>query len=542
MPFLKKEREADVPQPQPDALLEQQQQKFSVIQDRELQKAGFEEALRQGQEHLASTFTKGKRTYEDSLEMSKVKSSEQTLLRFFSEQKLAAEPDVFEAQLATANFLYEQLIQNCQTYETSHKRPWTASGKARKQMVQQIRKIAEHEIGKLKATAEVLQKRNVEDAGWADVLGSMRVANIDLATHEIEKTGGGTSDVTVINYPNTKLFYKKEEKLLPLQEDMRALIDQKPEWKPHKKLMTKLLGLIDNENPVNLGNIAIGSYVELQAFLGMVSAEMTFSAKEQEELATFMPAFAAAFKKLNTRYGVAKDVGIELGQDLSKRNVATSRIASLLGVPGLVTDSASVTLKTGPDSSEKGVVTVMAKGKPFREIKAEGLPVVTSPKMMKELMNLQILDTICGQLDRNSSNLFFTYEKKNGKLILTGVTGIDSDMAFGLTDYHALEKSQDGFLQLKPIEQNGVCTLPYLDQTFCEQILALDKNTVFFVLSDLLKRSELDALWKRIEGVQNLLRNSMDRMTDEPWPDADLQTLRAQYNGSYFSKISDVLK
>ena len=74
MPFLKKEREADVPQPQPDALLEQQQQKFSVIQDRELQKAGFEEALRQGQEHLASTFTKGKRTYEDSLEMSKVET------------------------------------------------------------------------------------------------------------------------------------------------------------------------------------------------------------------------------------------------------------------------------------------------------------------------------------------------------------------------------------------------------------------------------------------------------------------------------------
>lgn len=79
-------------------------------------------------------------------------------------------------------------------------------------MVLQIWKIAELEDSKLQATADVLQKRNMEDASWANVLGAMRVAHIDLSSHEIETTGGGTSDVTVIKYPNTKLFYKKEEK------------------------------------------------------------------------------------------------------------------------------------------------------------------------------------------------------------------------------------------------------------------------------------------------------------------------------------------
>lgn len=68
-------------------------------------------------------------------------------------------------------------------------------------------------------------------------------------------------------------------------------------------------------------------------------------------------------------------------------------------------------------------------------------------------------------------------------------------MAFGTTAYAALEERRDGFLQLKPIEQNGTCTLPYLDQTVCAHILSLDKNMVFFVMSDLLNQKELDALW-----------------------------------------------
>ena len=204
-----------------------------------------------------------------------------------------------------------------------------------------------------------------------------------------------------------------------------------------------------------MGNMALASYKDLGIFLAMISTDLTLTFEEQAELKTFMPEFSAAFKKLNTRFGIAKDAGIEPGQDLSKRNVATSRMASLLGIPGLVTDSAAVALKTGQENSENGIVTVMAKGEQFETIRQKGLPVTSSPELIKSLINLQLLDTICGQVDRNSSNLFFTYEERDGKRILKGVTGIDSDMAFGTTDYAALEERRDGFLQLKPIEQNG---------------------------------------------------------------------------------------
>ena len=538
-PFLTKKLEKQAPLK--SAPNEEIQQDLSIIQDRELQMAGFEEALRQNQELQDSKYKLLGVTYKDGPEMSRLKNAEKQLLSFFSERKLSPDPNAFEEQLSEAKNLYRELIESCRAYTLSHKRPWTASGKARKQMVLQIWKIAELEDSKLQATAEVLQKRNMEDASWANVLGAMRVAHIDLSSHEIETTGGGTSDVTVIKYPNTKLFYKKEEKLLPLREDVKALIQQKPEWKSHEALITKLLSLIDNENPISMGNMALASYKDLGIFLAMISTDLTLTSEEQAELKTFMPEFSAAFKKLNTRFGIAKDAGIEPGQDLSKRNVATSRMASLLGIPGLVTDSAAVVLKTGQENSENGIVTVMAKGEQFETIRQKGLPVTSSPELIKSLINLQLLDTICGQVDRNSSNLFFTYEERDGKRILKGVTGIDSDMAFGTTAYAALEERRDGFLQLKPIEQNGTCTLPYLDQTVCAHILSLDKNMVFFVMSDLLNQKELDALWGRIEGVQNLLLKNIDRMTDDTWPDSNIIALRNQYNGTSFNKISDLL-
>ena len=84
-------------------------------------------------------------------------------------------------------------------------------------------------------------------------------------------------------------------------------------------------------------------------------------------------------------------------------------------------------------------------------------------------------------------------------------------------------------------------TPTYLDQTVCAHILSLDKNMVFFVMSDLLNQKELDALWGRIEGVQNLLLKNIDRMTDDTWPDSNIIALRIEYNGTYFNKMSDLL-
>ena len=538
-PFFEEQHQA--PAPQQAEFRQDVQHDLSIIQDRELQQAGFQEALRQGQELLDSKYKLLGVTHKDSLEMSKIKSSEKTLLRFFSEEKFAADSKMFTQQLDTATFLYNQLIHNCEAYENSHKRPWTASGKARKRMVQQVQKIAQHEVGKLKSTAEILRKRNPETGSWADVLGAMRVANISLDSHQTEKTGGGTSDVTVINYPNTKLFFKKDEVLNPITDDTKTLIEQTPEFGKYQDVLKKLLKHIDPKDPLSAVNFPVSHYLNWEIFEAQVSSIIKFTEEEKKQLQDVLPAFSPLFAKITTRYYVADQAGIQPGRVLSSRNIATSRLAGLLGVSGLVTDSAAVTLSSRQTQEEKGVVTVQAKGKQFNELRDDHLPLVASPKLLKELINLQILDTLCGQLDRNLSNLFFQYEDRDGKRVLTSVTGIDSDMAFGVVNYAELESNQDGFLQLLPIESEGICMLPHLDQTFCSNILALDKDTVSYVLGDLLNQQELDALWERIAKVRALLLKNVNLMTDAEWPKANLESRRTEYGKSYLKKISDHL-
>lgn len=495
----------------------QKKEETSVISDRQLQQAGYEEALRQQSSHQSSRFVLNNKVKEDTIYMKNVKDAEKAIIDFFSNQELGHDQREFEAKLRTAETLYQNLIHHCSIYENTHKRTWSTSGKERKRMVKQIQKTAMSESEKLVSTATILYRRNKEETTWSDVLGSMRVAYIDLSFHDIETTGGASSDVTVIDYKNTSLYYKREEPLTPLQEEVRELFRKKPEWKQYEKLLRKIAPLIEEDDLENLV-ILQKWYDDISPYTDLAEQKGTpFSSSEKRQLQEFLPQFCPVLSKLVTRKELAKDAGIEYGEGLAKRNVATARLASLLGIPKLVTDSAMVNLTNKQDGntvSELGIVTVKASGSTLSDILKDGLPVQFTESVLKDLIHLQIFDTICGQIDRNPSNLFYTYEERDGKRFLTHVTGIDSDMAFGLKKYNDFEKFKDGIMKLKPIEPNGQCNLPYMGQEFCESISILDQETVELALKDLLNKKELDALWERIQGVQNFIQKNQNIVAD----------------------------
>ena len=100
-PFLTKKLEKQAPLK--SAPNEEIQQDLSIIQDRELQMAGFEEALRQNQELQDSKYKLLGVTYKDGPEMSRLKNAEKQLLSFFSERKLSPDPNAFEEQLSESS-------------------------------------------------------------------------------------------------------------------------------------------------------------------------------------------------------------------------------------------------------------------------------------------------------------------------------------------------------------------------------------------------------------------------------------------------------
>lgn len=512
---------------------------LKTAHDEQTIQAGVMEAFDQYALHQTSTFQTGNTIHEDSESMTEVKKAEKSLFDFYQTTEIT-DANTFMRDLGDIQSRYRKLIGCCDDYVISHKRTWTASGKARKQMVMRIRKVAEYEQNKLSTDARAIYDSLGVPTAWGDVLGILRTANIDMDHHQVQKTGGATSEVKVIEYnKNNKLFFKKEEKLLPMTTDLKNQLENDSVCKKHKKVLNKLISCIKDDDYRDTNSNVLAKCTEYSdVFYSVPDIINSFSKRELRELQEILPVFLPVYRKIYTRYGVAAEAKIGLNQDLSKRNIATSRMAGLLGLSDLVTASIPVSLHSKQAPEEKGVATVMAKGAQLNAISAAKLPLEAGPEAVKELINLQLLDFICGQVDRNTSNLFFEYEEKDGKRILTHVTGIDSDMAFGLLSYEDLTEGESGLLQAMPLEFAGNCLLPVMDETLCESILALNRESITHVLADLLNQEELDALWGRIEKTQAMLEKNRDRMKNGDWNQSDVEAIKSVRMKSYYKKIA----
>lgn len=172
---------------------------------------------------------------------------------------------------------------------------------------------------------------------------------------------------------------------------------------------------------------------------------------------------------------------------LPVRAVASSAVADCLNLDVLAA-SVFATL-----DGEEGYVSAMADGIQFwdNDKKVVAKVDVSKPVTQRQLMDLQALDFICGQVDRHAGNLFI--QPNTGK-----VTGIDNDMAFGLHVY-----GDDG----KPIHAN--CGLPPLvDARTASTILALSPQRLETILrgvkqgKDRLTDAEIRAALERLETLQ----------------------------------------
>lgn len=125
------------------------------------------------------------------------------------------------------------------------------------------------------------------------------------------------------------------------------------------------------------------------------------------------------------------------------------------------------------------------------------------------LNKLQILDVISGQLDRHTGNYFIHQDTKSGQV--TGVTGIDLDMAFG----GGMNKAKDA-----KTAENFKGLPPEIDEEFGTRILSIDPSQIEQALTGLLTPEEVRATMNRFQEVkdkvaeaqsQGLLRRDWDR-------------------------------
>jgi hypothetical protein len=118
------------------------------------------------------------------------------------------------------------------------------------------------------------------------------------------------------------------------------------------------------------------------------------------------------------------------------------------------------------------------------------------PVLQKSLSKLQILDAICGQLDRHANNYYIQLDAKGN---VTGITGIDLDMAFG-QDMDAPDSRTANFAHNYKGFPGAV------DEEFAKVLLRIDAKDIEEAITGLLKPAEVAATVKRFTWVQNKVR------------------------------------
>ena len=206
---------------------------------------------------------------------------------------------------------------------------------------------------------------------------------------------------------------------------------------------------------------------------------------------------------------------ISSGNSLSQRNVATSRMAQLLGVQDMIADSRTAYVRRGKELIQ-GNIMEDTKGMDEEalneKLEKDKKTAYYDAAAINQLFSLQIFDIICGQVDRNAAN-FHLLTKQNGskEVKITGIKGLDNDLSFGKLLFRNIER---GYNRIREASEENLRGMPL---QLLNSIMHLRPRDMVLdhMLCDILTEHERAALWDRIMGLQDRIRNLPGLVQDD---------------------------
>ena len=207
-------------------------------------------------------------------------------------------------------------------------------------------------------------------------------------------------------------------------------------------------------------------------------------------------------------------LGIEEGSRVDSRNTAMSAVAKLLGAPGLIAGSENMKFVNekgevveGTFMEEAEGIDLMDGGENLKMVNDHPFEGPDSYKGIRQMADLQVLDYICGNVDRHQGNLFYKTDA-NGDVV--GVQGIDNDSSFG----RFAHKDNEKHVLPDPDEMNVISA------SMSKKVMKLTPAMLKYALRGRgLTEEELDFAAKRLENMQTAIKNGRDYYKDHPAKD-----------------------
>ncbi len=524
----------------------------------------------------------------DSARMQNIKAVLSSLTDFYTEKPLAPDKEGFELQLSQLTLLYQELIEQCTLYLQRRngilKKMKIGQGYARYCMVKKILTRATVESARLDGRAREIFRdcsdRQEEENRplWVNVLAETRTEHVDFRTldeNQITNMGGNTSSVIRITTADGTTGYIKENeknespddaaeryignmKASPLirqilaegeygeEEIAQAVRFAGQEFlKEENQFSSYFLDFKSNHvNAARFRDLDFQKELRNRIWAGCADfyARMRKHIFHSEVIYKIIGEFGEYyFRHLLSNNIATHTVEMEQGSSITKRNVATWRLAELLGMTELIPASRNVVYKDRTGKEHTGIMMSEAKGQELRTVSTEyekqsiDRKFSWKGKILLQLNSLQIMDLIAGQTDRHSGNIM---AGKNEKGEVAQMMGIDNDMSFGKLTYDTISRFKHG---PKPIERDGKLTLKFIDRKLYDHIMALTDEVLKYAFADLLSPDEMKALLNRFHGVRKILKKvkpELQCVTPETLSLRQAMTLSEQKN-TYTEMLPD---
>lgn len=235
---------------------------------------------------------------------------------------------------------------------------------------------------------------------------------------------------------------------------------------------------------------------------------------------------------------IMQSAGISVGSNISNRNCAMTDIAKMLGCEGILANSVPMQIEIDGEIVD-GVFMESVEGTDVNRLKEDDIIFYATDQSfenaqaLNQLTDLQVLDFICGNVDRHDGNMIYQFGKDDfGNVILTGIKGIDNDCSLGTPQV------REGEQIMKMVNPEH---MQCIRRATWNKILLLTPEKIQFQLQQYeLNEDELNAILERVENVKEAVKGEKIWVVeDDHWEKYSLNSSET-WKGNYFQRMQKI--